>query len=251
MIVSKSNCAKDAVITVTPASDGQDIEVVTDNDYSSAFTQQLSGSNIEVLFTFSTPRKLDYIAIGGSNALRIGDIKLEVNSAIEPWEYTINKTGDSQVIMKCRETREVSSVKVTFIGNGSLLVSEIAMGEGYEIPQGEQSGYARPWTVPNIKSRGAVSLNGSPISLTYESRVLACTLTVPNNVMEDFSNWYEFINFAAKNTFYVCEDYDLLHSYAGFNLMPDMTKAHSSTRKLGVSTVKFNAYAKSTEGIFV
>ena len=142
-------------------------------------------------------------------------------------------------------------LEFTVVGTGILLISEIAIGDYYEIPKGEQAGYNRPWSVPNTKARSSVSLNSSPINLSYESRSLSCTLKVPNNIMSDFQGWYDFIFFASSNIFYVLEDDNKFHSYAGFNLVANMTSAHQSTRKLGTSSVKFNAYAKSTEALFL
>jgi hypothetical protein len=68
--------------------------------------------------------------------------------------------------------------------------------------------------------------------------------------MADFDGWYEFIHFAANNTFYILEDENKFHSYAGFNAVPAMTGAHSQTRSLGVSAITFSAFAKSTEALF-
>ena len=144
----------------------------------------------------------------------------------------------------------VRRVTITIKGGGKISIAEIAMGEYYEIPRGEQAGYRRPWTVPNIEARSSVGLDNSPVNLSYESRSLKCTLTVPNNFMRDFDGWYNFINFAANNTFYILEDLDKFHSYAGFNAVPAMTAAHSQTRSLGVSAITFNAFAKSTEALF-
>ena len=68
--------------------------------------------------------------------------------------------------------------------------------------------------------------------------------------MSDFDGWYRFIKFAATNTFYILEDDDKTHSYAGFNAVPAMTKSNSKTRKLGSSTIRFNAHAKASEALF-
>jgi hypothetical protein len=68
--------------------------------------------------------------------------------------------------------------------------------------------------------------------------------------MIDFDEWYKFVAFASSNTFYILEDENKFHAYAGFNALPAMTKAHSQTRALGASSISFSAFAKSTEALF-
>ena len=276
MIVSKSNFANEATITVNPASASQDIYTITDGDYSSSFVEALNGE-ITISFDFASPRNIGYIAIGGSNISRKDSISitsvdtsqriqlvtadaLDVKEAnglyivlnhdnvIEDSSLSLN---ESEVMMYKVDILQSVRIEFTVKGTGRVLISEIAIGDYYEIPRGEQSGYSRAWSVPNVKARSSSSLNASPINLSYESRSLSCTLTVPNNIMTDFDSWYEFISFAAFNTFYVLEDDNKFHSYAGFNAVAVMTAAHAETRKLGASTIKFNAYSKSTEGLFV
>jgi len=159
-------------------------------------------------------------------------------------------SSESEVMMYKIDATNIRHVSVAVTGGGNISIAEIAVGEYYEIPRGEQGGYMRPWSVPNIKSRSSVGLDNSPINLSYESRSLNCSLSVPNNIMADFDGWYEFIKFAAGNTFYLLEDNNKFHSYAGFNAVPSMTGAHSQTRSLGVSSIKFKAFAKSTEALF-
>lgn len=276
MIVSTSNIAKDATLTVTPQNSLQDPYVVTDGDYSSVYTDVLDGQ-INLVFEFPQPVAIGYVAIGGSNISRKDSILISSIDTSERIQMVssdgfdmVSSDGfnmlalhdnsiddsslsldESQALMYKVDIASSRQLSIQVSGTGKIAISEIAFGDYYEIPRGEQGGYARPWTVPNIKSRSASSLNSSPINLNYESREIKCTLSVPNNIMTDYDGWYKFIKFASINTFYVLEDDNKFHSYAGFNLIADPTKAHGQTRKLGVSQVKFNAYAKSVEGLFI
>ena len=276
MIVSTSNFASDATITVSPASEEQDIGVISDGDYSSSFTQAIDGS-ITITFEFATPRDIGYIAIGGSNIsqktnLTVTSIDESDQVLLEssdgfiiqssdgfdiglPFSNTIDDStlalDESNVMMYQLDIPQSSKVEFTVTGSGTLMLSEIAIGDYYEIPRGQQSGYSMPWSVPNVKSRNGVNLQNAPISLSYESRAISTTLTVPNNIAVDYdSGWYNFIKYATLNTFYVLEDDNKFHSYAGFNAEPVISKNHSQTRDLYVSGIKFNAFAKSTEGLY-
>tara|TARA_R110002074_G_scaffold180819_1_gene345096 strand:- start:448 stop:1275 length:828 start_codon:yes stop_codon:yes gene_type:complete len=274
MIASKTNVSPLATLTVSPESALQDINVITDGDYSAVYSDTLTTSTT-ITFNFANPQKIDYIAIGGSNVskkdrvtIRSLDTSQNVflfssdSSAIfssdsfrmnAQYDNSINDSNlaldESRVLMYRPLIENSSQIEITVYGTGQLSIADIAMGEEYEIPRGEQSGYNRPWSIPNIEARSAVGLDNSPISLSYQSRALSCTLSIPNNVMSDFDGWYEFIKFAANNTFYILEDNDKFHSYACFNAIPDMTKAHSQTRSLGNSMVKFNVFAKSNEAL--
>jgi hypothetical protein len=275
MIVSTTNIASTASISTVPASTLQDIYVVTDGDYSSLFVEPLA-SEIQIKFQFAQPTDIGYLAIGGSNISTKDSIEIiaadttafafwqtasgEQLVSNEPFDLTVGLENmiddtnlgevDSNSMMYQVDLVQVQQLIITVKGTGDISIAEIAMGDYYVIPKGEQAGYSRGWSVPNIKVRGSTGLNESPISLSYEARSLSLSLSVPNNLMVDFDGWYKFINFAASNTFYALEDDNKFHSYACFNAVPDMTRAHSSTRSLGVSSIKFNAHAKSTEATF-
>lgn len=278
MIVSTSNYASEATITVTPASTEQDVNIIADGDYSSSFTQAIDGS-IKFTFEFATPRDIGYIAIGGSNISQ--KTNLTVTSVDEseqiylnssdgfqiqtsdgfalsfPFNNTIDDSdlgmNESRVMMYKLDIPKSSKVEFTITGSGTLSLSEIAMGDYYEIPNnGQQAGYSLPWSIPNIKGRSATNLQNAPINLSYESRAISTTLTVPNNVAVDYEDgWYHFISYAANNVFYVLEDDNKFHAYAGFNAEPVVSKSHSQTRDLYVSGIKFSAFAKSTEGLLL
>lgn len=275
MIVSTSNISKTATITADPESALQDINVITDGDYSSVYVDALAGSTT-ITMIFPDFVSVGYIALGGTNIAKKESIQITTSNSEEPiyWQTvaseqlvstdpfdltvslsgivddTVLNSNESSVMMYKVDAVNVKRITITIKGDGELSIAEIAVGDYYEIPRGEQSGYRRPWTVPNIAVRSSVGLNNSPVNLSYESRSLKCTLTVPNNIMRDFDGWYNFINFAATDTFYILEDEDKFHAYAGFNAVPAMTSAHSQTRQLGVSAISFNAFAKSTEALF-
>lgn len=275
MIASITNISNQAVITALPDSSLQDIGIITDGDYSSVYVDALAG---EVTLTFVFPQEVDigYIALGGTNIAKKDSIKITTSNAPEPIYLqtvaeeqlvtsdmfdltvslggTVDDTGlghlESSVMMYKVDQPGVRRVTIHVKGTGKISISEIAMGEYYTIPRGEQSGYNRPWSVPNIKVRSNTGLDHSPINLSYEARALNCSLSVPNNIMRDFDGWYGFINYAANNTFYILEDENKFHSYACYNASPSMTAAHGQTRSLGVSSINFNAFAKSTEALF-
>ena len=232
MIISSSNIINEATITVVPDSATQDISVITDGDYSSVYTDALSTSTT-ITIDFLSPRSVGYIAIGGSNitkkdrlviqstdtsdrvglldsnldTLKSSDGLFLVSQSISTIDDDLLGLSESNVIMYKIDNPSVLSLDITIYGSGTLSIADIAIGEYYDVPHsGEQAGYSRPWSVPNIKGRGAVNLQNSPISMAYESRALKCKLSVPNNLMVDFDSWYDMTLFAASNTFYILED---------------------------------------------
>jgi len=275
MIVSTSNIASDAVLTINPDSELQDISVVTDGDYSSVYSDALSGTTV-IQFIFNEPVNIGYLAIGGSNISKKDSIAIAVSESVSAkfWrtvdqERLISSDGfnltvgfgtavddsalgsdESVTLMYRVDEPNARRVTITVKGTGTLSISEIALGEYYEVPRGQQSGYKMAWTVPNIQARGATTIGGAPINLSYESRSISGTLTVPNNIMRDFDGWYKFIKFAASNTFYILEDEERFHAYAAFNAVPGVTTNTAQTRSLGSSSISFQAFAKSTEALF-
>lgn len=271
MIISTSNISDQATITLSQESELQDISVITDGDYSSVYSDTLTDS-LKLTFTFDSAVDINYLAISGNistkDYITISSdgrvIRLESSEENMMYSsdgfalYAPNPVDDSElglsensVMMYQTDIANTTEIEIEIFGSGQISISEIAMGDYYEIPNdGEQSGYKRAWSVPNIQTRSASGLDSSPINMSYEARALTCTLTVNNNIMSDYDGWYEFLTFASSNTFYVLEDDDKFHSYVGFNASPSMTTANGSTRGLGKSTVKFSAFAKSTESTF-
>jgi len=249
MIISKSNYLNGSnfiynpEFSIVPASPGQDISVIGNDDFSSVFTT--SEYNNTITIEFDVPRDIGYIAICGSNITEQTGLTIVADGVTtifaEPFSLNESKT----IMIKPDIT--ATTIDLIIQGHKDLAVANVAMGEYYTVPRGEQAGYKRPWSITNIKNRNASNLQNAPISMTHESRALSCVLSVPNNLMSDFSEWYEMIEFVTQNNFYILEDDEFDHSYACFNAMPDMTQAHGQTRKLGVSTLKFNAYSKTNE----
>ena len=252
MIASLTNFSPLATIVDTPTAALQDISVITDGDYSSVYSTTLSGQ-LSVKFTFPTAQQIDYIAIGGSNIAKKSRLKIEV----------LNGTGQTGVIVDDEDLNRqesstlmyrvnlsgVSEIEFVIFGSGQVTISEIAMGTEYEIPRGAQSGYKKGWSVPNLESRSSTGLDGSPISLSYQSRSLSNQLAVPNNKIVDFEKWYNFTLFASSNTFYILEDENKFHSYACFNGIANMSTVHPQTPALVGSSIKFNMYSKSNEAL--
>ena len=248
MIISTTNIASTATITATPDSTTQDINVIADGDFSSVYTDAIPFST-DINFAFPVPVNIGYIAIAGSNVATKDSIDIEFDSV--PYSTIALASSESNVLMIAVDQIAITELTITINGTGTLSISEIAMGDYYEVTRGEQGGYRKAWTVPNIATRSATNLQNTPININYESRALSITLSEPNNIMSDFGAWYKMINFAARNTFYISEDSDPTHSYAGFNAVPAITAAHAQKgRKLGVSGITFNAFAKSNEGLF-
>ena len=274
MILTKTNVAKTATITMQNADPNQDPSILVNGDFSSLYTGTLSGS-ISIQLDFPL-QNLGYIAIGGSNIAKKSSMNVsygDLNSYSDLNEKTgsqlVTSDGealhvadfytdsyplgyaDSEVLVFKVDAR-TSRVTLTINGSGQIGIADIAMGSYYTVPNnGEQSGYSRPWSVPNVKTRTATGLDTSPVALMYEGRPLKCTLNIPNMLMRDYDDYYNFLRFATLNTFYILEDENPVHSYAGFNAMPDMTKAHNATRELGNASLKFSAYAKTREGLII
>ena len=274
MILTKTNVAKTATITMQNADPNQDPSVLVNGDFSSIYSATLSGS-VSIQLDFPM-QDLGYIAIGGSNIAKkvsadvlYGDtsdfsnlresssLQLvtsdNLNLRVQDFYTDSYPLGyaDSEVLVFKIDAR-TDRVTITINGTGQIGIADIAMGQYYTVPNGgEQSGYARAWSVPNVQSRTATGLDTSPVALMYEGRPLKCTLNIPHMVMKDYDEYYDFLRFATLNTFYILEDDNPTHSYAAFNAMPDMTKAHSVTRSLGSASLKFSAYSKTREGLLL
>ena len=266
MYISTSNLSKVATVTEVPESITQDIMVVTDGDYSSTYTATLSGQ-LTIKFTFPTPQDIEYIAFGGTNISRkdrlvitsnpdkLLDVNLnqlldangeQLSLASGQIDDTTLGLDESRVMTYKVDLKETSEVEIIIYGQGQIQISEIAMGKFYEVPRGEQSGYNRSWAVPNIRARSATGLDGAPINFVYETGTQTATLTVPNNLMSGYeaeNGWREMLKYTSRNAFYVLEDDNKFHSYAGFSTTGMSTKAHSQTRLLGVSQFTFNTFS--------
>lgn len=244
MIISKSNVSPIATITATPDSSLQEVKVLTDGDYSSIFTDTL---NNQVVFTFdfAVTQKIDYIAIGGSNI----STKDRITISSDGVTFVDDTLGldKAKVIMYRPKIEQTSKIEITIFGNGGISIAEVSMGEEYEVPMGEQGGYSRPWTVPNIKTRSALGLDSSPISLTYESRASKSQLVIQNNIMKNFNEFKDMLYYISSNTFYILEDDNKFHSYACFNADIKETTVNSQTRALGRSVISYSTYSEASE----
>lgn len=241
MILSKSNVSPSATITDSPVSATQDIDVISDGDYSSVYVAAMSGTHTTT-FTYGVAQAIGYIAIAG-NISQKTNIEIACNGVTVVDKALGN--SDSQVMMFKIDQTAITEVEVIVTGTGNIAIIEIAMGEYFTVPHnGEQAGYKRPWSVPNRESRGAKSLNASPVALLYQAKTIKSSLSIPNNLMSEYEDYYSFLDFATASTFYVLEDDNELHSCAGFDAKAMETKAHGATRLLGVSSITFNAYSK-------
>jgi len=241
VILSKTNVAASATITDSPVSATQDIDVVSDGDYSSVYVAAMAGT-MTTTFVYGVGQAIGYIAIAG-NISQKTNIEIKFNTV-----SIVNKAlnnNDSQVMVFKVDQTGITNVQVIVTGTGDIAIIEIAMGEYFTVPHnGEQAGYKRPWSVPNRESRGAKSLHSSPVALLYQAKTIKASLSIPNILMSDYDSYYDFLDFATASTFYVLEDDNELHSCAGFDAKAMETKAHGSTRLLGVSAISFNAYSK-------
>ena len=268
MFISTSNLSRVATVTETPESLTQDISVITDGDYSSTYTATLSGK-LTIKFNFSTPQNIEYIAFGGTNISRKDRMVIKSISPVRLFDSNGNALFDSdgkelfasasgkvddaqlnldesRVIAYKVDLQETSEVEIEIYGSGQIKIAEIAMGKLYEVPRGEQSGFSRPWAVPNIRARSAVGLDGAPVNFVYETGSQSTPLVVSNNIMADYeteNGWRNMLKYICRNTFYVIEDDNKFHSYAGFSTTGMSTKAHSQTRALGVSQFTFNTFS--------
>lgn len=241
MILSKSNVSATATIVDSPVSATQDINVIADGDYSSVYVAAMAGTH-STTFTYGTAQEIGYIAIAGNISQKTSiEIKCDTVTVVN---NTLG-SNDAQVMVFNVDQTGITTVEIIVTGTGDIAIIEMAMGEYYTVPHnGEQAGYKRPWTVPNRESRGAKSLNSSPIALLYQAKTIKSSLSIPNNLMSEYQGYYDFLDFATTNTFYVLEDDNVFHSCAGFDAKAMETKAHGVTRLLGVSSISFNAYSK-------
>jgi hypothetical protein len=273
MIISKSNFASDATVTITPESPIQDVSVIVDGDYSSVYSDALQTSTT-IKLDFGEPRTIEYLAIGGSNITTKDRVVISSETyeplldsngspitdsggdpievlAIAPVEDADLGLTESRVIMYKLLTTELTSISITIFGSGQLKVAEVACGEIYTVPNGgEQSGYSRPWSVPNVMNRSATNLQNAPINLSYQSRVLKSTLTIDNLIRSNTADWEAMTDFCAYNTFYILEDDNKYHSYACFNMEVKPLTADARTREINKASLTFNAYARENEVIF-
>ena len=246
MIVSNSKLTADYV--VVPASENQAISNIYDGDFSSLYS--VSAATVTITATPTEQSSADFIALSGNFSTK--DSIVITNGGLEIVNETNLGFFEASVLVYDLRSFGVAfdpsaDVVITVNGGGTLIISDIAFGSAYEIPFGEQAGYKRPWSIPNRTQRTATALNNSPIATLYESRALRSTIVVPNNIMDSYGDWYAFLDFATRNTFFINEDGNPFHSCAGFNALPAQTAAHSQTRELGVSSITFDAFAKESD----
>lgn len=271
MIASKSNVAQDATITITPQSPTQLIDVIVDRDYSSTYTDVINGQTV-IDFEFTEPKKIEYIAIGGSNICTLDRLAITIATTdgfqqtlvssdgftlVTSDGFTLGTVNDpsiddsvmgldeSRVLMYQIDEDDVLGVKIQVFGNGTLSIAEIAMGEKYEIPNGPQGGYFRPYTDFGEEARSAKNLNAAPISQVYQSRSVPVTLQINNLLNSQIAEWLVFSKFASTNTFYILDDDDKFHSYACFNADIKAVSNHSQTRDLGNVMLKFDTLSRT------
>ncbi len=273
MIISKSNFAADATVTISPESPIQDVNVIVDGDYSSVYSDALA-TKTTITLDFGVFRNVQYIAIGGSNITTKDRIVIRSNATdglltadgerivdsggnplILPALSTIDDDtlglSESRVLMYKLQSTEVSDIVIEIYGTGQLKIAEIAVGEAYEVPRGGyQAGYPAPWSVPNVKNRSATNLQNAPINHSYESRSINGALVIDNLIDTEQAEWDEMVTFCSYNTFYVLDDDDKYHSYAAFNADIKPLQADARTRRLTKAQMTYNAYARENEVIF-
>lgn len=244
MKIAISNLASTSSFVASPDSTTQDINVVSDGNFSSVYSDSLTTTIITA--TAAASSLIEYVAIGGSNISEKVSLKIEVGATTILDTSALSLSESRTILAEC--SVESDTVKITITGGGSLAIADISFGKLYTVPHGgEQAGYGRIWSVPNVESRAAVNLQGSPVAMLHKARSLKASLTVPNNLMVDFDSWYEMLSYVTRNNFYIIEDLDKFHSYICFAAVAGVTKAHGQTRSLGASTLKFSAYSKSSE----
>ena len=244
MKIAIDNKAQGAAFVAVPASGTQDISVVSDGSFSSVYTDALTSTVITA--TAASSSTIEYVAIGGSNISTKSTLEIKVGATTILNTSSLSFSDSRTIFVPCSVASD--TVEITITGSGTLAVADISFGSVYDVPNGgEQSGYSRIWSKPNVESRAATNLQGSPVAMLHQSTALKASLSVPNNLMVNFDDWYEMIEYAASNNFYIIEDDDMFHSYVCFDGKPDMTKAHGQTRSLGQSVLKFSAYSKSSE----
>lgn len=244
MKIAIDNKARNSTFVASPASAAQDISVVSDGDFSSVYSDALNTTEITATVTFSST--IQYVAIGGSNISEKDSLKIEVGATTILDTSNLSLNESRTILVECSVLSD--TVKITVTGSGSLAIADISFGKLYTVPHGgEQAGYGRIWSVPNIESRTAINLQGSPVAMLHKARKLKGSLKVPDNLMGDFDAWYDMLEYVTRNNFYIIEDSDMYHSYICFAAVAGMTKAHGQTRSLGASTLKFSAYSKSSE----
>lgn len=245
MIIAKSDVLTNSTIAVTPASSSIDPVVMVGGDFSGIYSDALTSTEIE--FTFVTAQNIQYVAIGGSNVAQKTDVTIETSAGLFNYDADLSR-NESNVLFYTAQSNDhsaVTTLTITITGSGQLQIADIAAGESIEIEQNVQSGYARSWSVPNKKVRSTANLIGAPIATTYEARDDNSTLTVSRYIMEEYADhWYQMLEFACCNTFYIREDDDAKHSYACFNAQPKRITADSQSPLLGGASITYNTYSK-------
>ena len=245
LVASRNNFAIGSLVSASQESDAEPPAVIASPDFSSCYRSAVDGS-ITFTFSIAQQRKYGYVAIGGSNVAKFEAIDIVLGGA--RFGYQLNKNENSTLFFRIPEHEQglgSPTVTIKIYGSGDLFISNVAFGDVHEIEYGLPAGYKKPWTVPNAQSRSATNLQYAPISLTYESRPIAITLSLPNIKLWQAGSFYDFVNFATTaGVFYISEDENITHSYACFNAEFNPVETHSQSPMLGNSSIKFNAYAK-------
>lgn len=216
------------------------------------FSEQYLGAASNQFFAIEIDvANLGYFAISGANlydnstqyALQYWDGAqwLEEATYIPDWNATTLWIIQNQASKyRLYITKDLSNV--------AMVIPYIAAGEAWEVPNnGEEAGYARIWSVPQLKQRTQDN-QGMPTSHVIQSDGIKGGLKISNLLTTDVDDvWMDFQAYALHQGFFIVEDdFNGDRAYYCYNVKPEPVKAHPTTRKLQVASIKFDCWTGRT-----
>lgn len=219
---------------------------------SSDFSEQYIGAQSNQFFAIEIDvENLGYIGISGSNIYdNASAIAFQYwNGSAWVTEVSYQPEWNATVMHVVLNEAEKYRIYITkILSNIAIVVPLVSAGNVWEVSNnGEQAGYSRAWSTPQLTQRTQDNL-GMPTSQVIQTTKISGGLTLSNLSTDDTHNvWSPFQYYALKSGFFLVESTDEEdHAYYCYNVKPQAVKAHSQTRSLQIASIKFDCWTGRT-----
>lgn len=249
MHISISNVLLESNVTVSMgANPSSSISYMLNPDFSEQYIGIDSGQFFAIEVNVEN---IGYLGISGSNIYdNASSIAFQYwDGSVWITEVSYQPEWNATVMHIVKNSAVKYRIYITkILSNVPIFVPLLAGGASWEVSNnGEQSGYKRMWSTPQLKQRTQDNL-GMPTAQVIQTTKISGGLTLSNLSTDDAKNiWSPFQMFSLKNGFFLVEDSnDEDKAYYCYNVKPQPIKAHSMTRNLQVASTKFDCWTGRT-----
>lgn len=245
MLLTKSNVLLGRTPTVTTGLSSDDVDNITDPDFSANYT---GVSKTTLVIDFGSTSEIDYIAVAGiilagngsgTSSVAVSDGGANVATALIKRNHCVVIQFDPQTFSNLRITLSNPTADL------EPTISFAAAGVTLTVPNGgEVSGYSRQWLNRPIKTKTVTNSLAAPVASLRQAVALRGSLSLPN-MTKAFSegDYQDFLDFANTDLFFINEDPTIPESsYCCFEITPRPPKAHSQTRALNNLSFNFKVF---------